>query len=145
MLSYGKHYILALKRTLSMTLEGDLVLVYMDEKPAFFARIEEIGPDPKPDWFQVKMLVLQVPPLVVTWILREPYINGDGFTMGGRPMRLEKVISPEEQPASADAGEQLADQSHKSGDASTAPDAPKPEQKGKVVSIFDRAKKNHSS
>jgi hypothetical protein len=27
----------------------------------------------------------------VTWILREEYINGAPFTMGGTPMRLEKV------------------------------------------------------
>jgi len=84
------------------TVEGDLVLVYMEDKPAFFARVEAIEPDVKPEWFQVKLLVLQVPLLVVTWILRVPYINGETFTMGGTPLRMEKVVVPEE-PAEAEA------------------------------------------
>jgi hypothetical protein len=78
-----------------MTQEGDLVLTHIKNKPAFFARIENIGPDVKPDWFQVRMLVLQVPLVTVTWILREAYINGEEFTMGGHPVKLVKVITPE--------------------------------------------------
>jgi hypothetical protein len=82
-----------------MTTVGDVVLVYMDNNPAFFARVEEIIVDTKPGWFHVKLLVLQVPLLVVTWILREAYYNGEKFTMGGRPMRIEKVIAPTEKHA----------------------------------------------
>ena len=62
---------------------GDLVLVYMDGNPAFFARVEDITPDYKPQWYQVKLLVLQIPLMVITWILRRAYIDGDEFTMGG--------------------------------------------------------------
>lgn len=79
-----------------MTREGDLVLVYVENKPAFFARIEAITPDVKPEWFRVKMLILQIPLVVVTWILREAYINGTEFTMGGTPIRIEKVEAPPE-------------------------------------------------
>jgi hypothetical protein len=68
----------------------------MDNNPAFFARVDEINADAKPGWFHVKLLVLQIPLLVVTWILRETYYNGDEFTMGGRPMRIEKVVAPAE-------------------------------------------------
>ncbi|ROQ92328.1 hypothetical protein [Desulfosoma caldarium] len=85
-----------------MTREGDVVLVHIEGKPAFFARIENIAPDPKPDWWQVKMLVLQVPLITVTWILREAYINGEEFTMGGHPMRLVKVEAPAEDASGAD-------------------------------------------
>ncbi len=74
---------------------GDLVLVYINKNPAFFARIEAIEPDVKPDWWQVKLLVLQLPLKTVVWILREAYINGGDFTMGGTPIRLERVESPE--------------------------------------------------
>jgi hypothetical protein len=70
-----------------MTREGDVVLVYMEGNPAFFARVEAITADVKPGWYQVKMLVLQVPLMVISWILREVYINGEEFTMGGRPVR----------------------------------------------------------
>ena len=83
-----------------MTGEGDIVLIHMDDKPMTFARVEAIGPDVKPNWFQVKLLLLQVPLQVVTWILRDGYIDGAPYTMGGHPMRLEKVICPQEpQPA----------------------------------------------
>jgi hypothetical protein len=71
--------------------EGDVVLVHQKDKPALYARIEAIGPDVKKDWFQVTLLLLTLPAQVVTWILREEYINGAPFTMGGKPMRLEKV------------------------------------------------------
>jgi hypothetical protein len=74
---------------------GDLVLFYIEKQPAFFARIEAIEPDVKPEWFQVKLLVLQVPVQVMTWILREPYVNGETFTMGGHPVQMVTVVSPE--------------------------------------------------
>ena len=73
------------------TLEGDVVLVHYQDKPAFYARIEAIEPDIKKDWYQVTLLLLTLPAQTVTWILREAYINGDSFTMGGKPMSLEKV------------------------------------------------------
>jgi len=74
-----------------MNCEGDLVLVLYQDKPALYARIEEIKPDIKKDWYQVKLLLLTIPAQTVTWILREEYINGTSFTMGGQPMRLEEV------------------------------------------------------
>ena len=77
---------------------GDVVLVHLEDQPVFFARIEDILPDHKKDWFHVKLLVLQVPMQTVTWILREAYINGSEFTMGGKRMRLEEVVAPAEAP-----------------------------------------------
>jgi hypothetical protein len=73
---------------------NDLVLVYINNKPAFFARIEDIEPDVKTDWWQVTLLVLQVPVKTLVWILRDAYIQGEHFTMGGTPIRLEKVVVP---------------------------------------------------
>ena len=69
--------------------EGDLVLVHYQDKPACYARIETVEPDIKKDWYQVTLLLLTIPDQTVTWILREEYINGASFTMGGVPMRLE--------------------------------------------------------
>jgi hypothetical protein len=74
---------------------NDVVLIYLEDQPLTFARIENILPDSKPDWYHVKLLMLQVPLQVVTWILRDVYINGETFTMNGKPMRLERVVSPE--------------------------------------------------
>jgi len=74
-----------------MRQEGDIVLVYYQDQPALFARIESIEPDVKRDWYQVTLLLLTIPAQTVTWILRREYIDGDPFTMGGRPMKLEEV------------------------------------------------------
>jgi len=71
--------------------EGDVVLIHYQDKPMAYARIEAIEPDMKKDWYQVTLLFLTIPAQTVTWILREAYIQGELFTMGGQPVRLEKV------------------------------------------------------
>ncbi len=73
---------------------NDLVLVHVDSKPGFYARIEDICPDVKKDWWQVKLLVLTFPLQIFTWILNEEQLEGLTFTMGGTPLMLEKLISP---------------------------------------------------
>ena len=79
-----------------MAKENDVVLVYFEDQPISFARIEDISPDVKKDWYHVKLLLLQVPFQVVTWILRDIYIDGQEFTMEGKRIRLEQVVSPPE-------------------------------------------------
>lgn len=111
---------------------NDLVLVHIDEKPGFYARIEDVSPDVKPGWWGVKLLVLTVPLEVYTWILEEAQINGAPFTMGGTPIRLEKVISP----VSRDA------ESAESCRKAPVPGAEKKDaaKGGNVVSLLDRKK-----
>ncbi|MDA3897169.1 MAG: hypothetical protein PF482_13595 [Desulfobacteraceae bacterium] len=75
---------------------NDIVLIYYEDQPFSYARVEEILPDSKKNWYHIKLLLLQVPLETVTWILKDTYINGDEFTMGGKRMRLEKVIPPDE-------------------------------------------------
>ncbi len=77
-----------------MTGENDIVLIYLEDTPLFFARIENISEDHKPGWNHVKLLLLQVPLQVVTWILRDAYIDGTPFTMDGKKMRFEKIVCP---------------------------------------------------
>ena len=79
-----------------MTSENDIVLIYFEDKPLVYARIEDITEDYKPGWNHVKLLLLQVPLQTVTWILRNAYIDGDPFTMDGKNVRLEKIICPED-------------------------------------------------
>ncbi len=74
----------------------DLVLIHVDSKPGFYARIEDIIPDVKPGWWQVKLLVLTFPLQVFTWILDDHQIEGADFTMGGTPLRMEDIVSPVE-------------------------------------------------
>jgi len=79
-----------------MATTNDIVLIHVDDKPGFYARIEEIEPDVKPGWWQVKLLVLTFPLQVFTWILDEFQLEGAPFTMGGTPLRMEQVVSPVE-------------------------------------------------
>jgi hypothetical protein len=77
-------------------LETELVLIHIDHKPAFYARVEAIHPDVKPKWWQVRFLFLTLPLQLVTWIIDGQQIRGAEFTMGGTPVRIEKVVPPEE-------------------------------------------------
>jgi hypothetical protein len=110
---------------------NDLVLVHIDNKPGFYARIENVSPDVKAGWWRVKLLVLTVPLEIYTWILEETQINGTPFTMGGTPIRMEKVVSPIH-------GD---DASVPPPQAPTVPEEEKDQGKGgKVVSLLDRKK-----
>jgi len=75
----------------------DVVLIYLEDSPVSFARVESILPDPKKDWYQIKLLMLQIPLQVVTWILKEEYINGDDFHMNGKKMKIQTVECPVEE------------------------------------------------
>jgi hypothetical protein len=111
---------------------NDLVLIYFEDKPLSFARIEEILPDAKPDWYHVKLLMLQIPPQYVTWILRDVYIGGAEFTMNEKRMRLEKVVMPEEpQPPDPDG----TDKEEDNGKSEKEPGG------AKVISLSDLKKK----
>jgi len=114
-----------------MTTINDIVLIYFEDKPLVFARVEGIIPDVKAGWYGIKLLLLQVPLQVVTWILRDVYINGGEFTMNGKRMRLEKVVAPAEIKAT--------------GKAAVKEEAPKkkPKEKegAKVISLADLKKK----
>jgi len=74
----------------------DVILIYVEDSPVSFARVESILPDPKKDWYQIKLLMLQIPLQVVTWILKDEYINGNDFHMNGKKMKLETVECPVE-------------------------------------------------
>ncbi len=78
-----------------MAIENDIVLVYMEDSPIFFARVENISPDVKKDWFNIELLVLQIPIKVVVWTLKDIYINGTEFFMGGKRMKIEVVHAPD--------------------------------------------------
>jgi hypothetical protein len=87
-------------------IEQDIVLMHIEEKPAFYARVEAITADVKPKWWQVKFLFLTMPVQVATWIIDDEQIRGADFTMGGTPIRIEKVEVPKEAEAPTEAPEE---------------------------------------
>ena len=108
-----------------MAKENDVVLIYIEDHPLSFARIEEISPDVKKDWYHVKLLMLQMPLQAATWILRDIYIDGQEFTMGGKRVRLEPVVCPK---APDPSGEEYKK-------------SQTPEAAGKVISLANLKKK----
>jgi len=76
---------------------NDVVLIYVEEKPGFYARVDNIIPDEKPGWWQVQLLVLTFPLQTFNWILDEYQLDGAGFTMGGTPLRLSEIVTPQEE------------------------------------------------
>ncbi|MBW1899153.1 MAG: hypothetical protein JRI61_08845 [Deltaproteobacteria bacterium] len=113
-----------------MTQANDIVLIYLEDNPIGFARVEDISPDIKKDWYHIKLLMLQIPLQNITWILKGDYIEGAEFTMSGNRMRLEKVVAPEE-PGKTDPGEMPEEEKEK------------PSKPGKVIS-FKKKKKNNN-
>ncbi|PLX42207.1 MAG: hypothetical protein C0609_10270 [Deltaproteobacteria bacterium] len=74
----------------------DVISVYIDGNLAFYARVEEILPDVKKGWLRMRFFVLN-PALEeqeLTWILEPAQIDGEEFTMGGTPIRIERLPDP---------------------------------------------------
>ncbi len=79
----------------TLTQPRDVVLVHVDDKPSFYARVEEILLDRKRGWRQLRIQVLTLPPQELTWILEPNQIDGDTFTMGGTPVRIQRLPDPQ--------------------------------------------------
>ncbi|HPX49898.1 MAG TPA: hypothetical protein PLR49_05645 [Deltaproteobacteria bacterium] len=73
---------------------GDVIAIYIDNKPSVYARVEAITPDIKPHWYQVRLLFLSFPLQETTWILREEYLEGSSFTMKDIPVQIIPVEKP---------------------------------------------------
>jgi hypothetical protein len=110
---------------------NDIVLVHVDNKPGFYARVEDISPDVKPGWWQVRLLVLTFPLQVFTWILDEFQLEYAPFTMGGTPIRLEPVVSPMEEERQQQEQQELEERKRLRQEGGSS----------KVVSLADRRKK----
>ena len=124
-----------------MAQENDIILIYYEDQPAGFARIEAISPDVKKDWYHVTLLLLQVPLQTVTWILRDVYINGEEFTMGGNRLRLEKVEAPPEVEPESDQEESQEASAKEVQQQAPESEEKEPADEAKVVSLWDRQPK----
>ena len=100
---------------------GEVVLAYFDEKPLFFARVEEVIADGKKGWWQISLLILTVPLKLITWILNNDQMRGAGFTMNRQPLRIERVESP----MASDIKKSIKNKKEDSGEG------------GVVISLFD--------
>jgi hypothetical protein len=116
---------------------NDVILIYLEDAPIFFARIESIVPDTKKGWFQITLLMLQVPLQKITWILRDSYIKGDEFQMNDKRMRLEPVKAPKDPPP-------FSGGKNTEGQKTAPAGSPEPDKgSGNIISFADLKKKNH--
>jgi len=102
-----------LYQNIKSIIENDVILVFIEDKPSFFARVEKIIADVKLGWWQVTFLVLHIPLVTVTWILDNEQIRGSDFTMQGTAIRIEKVVAPNQEEAPQPASEEPAPQKSK--------------------------------
>ena len=71
----------------------EVVLIYVEKEPSFFARVEKIQPDLKKGWWRVTFLVLNIPLTNIHWTIDDEQLRGSDFTMGGVRVRIERVES----------------------------------------------------
>ncbi|MEA1968177.1 MAG: hypothetical protein U9N77_08155 [Thermodesulfobacteriota bacterium] len=121
-----------------MTVENDIVLIYMEDTPVSFARVEDIRADMKKDWFQIKLLMFQIPLNVITWILKDIYIDGEEFFMGGKKMKLEVVQCPEEKDLPAE--NPFSTAKHQNRNKEKAPELKKESRNAEIISFADLKK-----
>jgi len=67
----------------SETVPGDIVLIGMPTG-LFYGVVHSIEPNIKKNWYNVNFKLLVVPPTDMTWILREPQMTGEIFTINGQ-------------------------------------------------------------
>jgi len=87
-----------------MTEFNDLILIYQEGQPLFYARVDDMIPDPRPGfkgWFTVEITCLTVPvaPMSIGLNYKQVY-EAEPFTMAGKDMLIEyippkKLVTPE--------------------------------------------------
>ena len=120
---------------------NDLILVYIEDIPTFFGRIEDITADARAGWWHVHIMVITMPPKMITWILESSQINGKEFTMGGVPIRIEKVISPYGKEEADEESEEPSNVVALKGIKQEETTEPEENGGGKIISLMDRMKK----
>jgi hypothetical protein len=74
--------------------EKDVCMMYVNQFPDCFVRINHMWPDEKKGWWKVNFNRLQIPLVMATWILDENQIRGGEFTMNNVPIRLQLMPIP---------------------------------------------------
>lgn len=64
------------------TSPGDIILAGMPSG-IFYGLVDDIVPDRKKNWYQLKFKLLMLPPVELVWKLRIPQMSGELFTING--------------------------------------------------------------
>ena len=71
--------------------EGEVLLVFFQDEPAFFIRVENILADKKKGWWHTQFITLTLPINEMSWILSDDHIRGSEFKMQNNPVRLKRI------------------------------------------------------
>jgi hypothetical protein len=62
---------------------GDIIIL-VTGSDIFYATVRDIRPDIKKDWYSVHVTMLSMPPVELTWKLRQQQMSGEIFTINGK-------------------------------------------------------------
>ena len=74
-----------------MVVQGEVILIHLDDSPAYFARVDRIEPDVKEGWWKLEFLLLTFPAERINWVIRESHMAGARFMIGETSIRIEQV------------------------------------------------------
>lgn len=74
---------------MSMIKENDVCIIYVNDLPQGFIRIESIEPDSKPSWYNVQFIELLFPLRVTKWKIDEEHLKGADINMKGFKFNLQ--------------------------------------------------------
>lgn len=76
---------------MSLIKENDVCIIYVNDLPQGFIRIESIESDIKPGWYSVKFIELLFPIKVNTWKIDEEHLKGADINMKGFTFKLQPL------------------------------------------------------
>lgn len=74
---------------MSLIKENDVCILYVNDLPQGFIRIESIEPDSKPGWYSVQFIELMFPIQVIKWKIDEEHLKGADINMKGFKFNLQ--------------------------------------------------------
>lgn len=77
---------------MSIIKENDVCIIYVNDLPQGFIRIESIESDIKPGWYSVKFIELLFPIKVNTWKIDEEHLKGADINMKGFKFNLQPLM-----------------------------------------------------
>lgn len=80
------------------TYSGDIVIVGTPSG-IYYATVRDIKPDIKKNWYIIRFTMLVLPPVEISWKLRQPQMCGEIFTINGEE-HFMAALSLESEPVS---------------------------------------------
>lgn len=74
-----------------MLKENDVAIIYVQEIPSGFIRIDDVQPDDKQGWWLITFTKLEFPLQAMTWKLDDDHVNGGDIFMKGVRIKIQAI------------------------------------------------------